>query len=638
MPVPPSFLRFVLFCSFLGWAALAADAKPTLPPDWSFKPVTGHPCLILGPEDKPAIRARLERAFGSVDRIGDRDVAVFLAGDEAAKKRATAEFIDYWKQYSSRWRKDNLEDRPDWIDGVALRGVRRSLLRYDLVASYGYLTADQTREFRDALVRAVEFAIGHDSAHPRLTTNEAFRTMNIWTDTVAAAGLTGLAFPELPQARDWVEFAVREINGQLDRYVWDGCWHESPRYHCAMLEITGVFFAVLERRTGVCLFGNSHYKAMLDWPTRFQTPLDRVAGSALGHPEGVALLPGIGDSSWAPDSLAVPALFASHYTRTDPGLAGRIMWTWQRAGRPWNGDSVEWSRILLDPDVPAVPASLGSDVSPGKGYVVMRSGFDTPGEVWFLLRCGKASRSTYHDHDDWNAFNIYAYGAPLALDSASGAYSDPSHLHWSTRAVAHNTVVFGGRAQTWRDGRIVSWTTGPSFDYSVTDATLPADVGKFIRHVLFVKPSYFVIWDEISAIDPAEWMLHTPATTFEWSPHAVRCITPWQADLDIQVVWPAAPLNPGTQKGRYSDWTAKEKQRDPHPFQYQDYFSIPNPPSRDFLVVLHPAKPGEPALAVKDLGRPGHPQLEITLGQRVDRIELAPGGPTVLLGGVAKRE
>jgi len=613
-------------------SGLLGKAAPELPADWKLPPAAEYPCLIFGREDVPAIKARLIKEFGSLDKIGDRNLEVFLVGDEAAKRQATADFIKYWKNYSTRWRKDNLEDRPDWIDGVALRGVRRSLMLYDVVASYGYLTAEQTREYRDAMVRGVEFAIGRDSAHPRITTSDKFRTMNIWTDIATAAGLIGLAFPELPQARNWIEFAVREINLQFSQYVWDGCWHESPRYHAATLEIVGVFYHVLARRTGVDLFSHREFKAMLDWPVRFQTPPDRVAGATLGHPEGVVLLPGIGDSSWVAHSFGVPAMFAPHYARTDPHFAARLMWAWQRAGRPFDGDSVEWARVLIDPTIAAEPQLLGSDTSPGKGYVVMRSGFNTPQEVWMLLRCGNATRSPSHDNADWNAFNLYADGVPLALDSGSGAYSDPRHKAWHDKAVAHNTVVFGGRSQERRDGKILAWLTRPELDYSVSDASVAAGVEKFVRHMLFVKPGYFVIWDEIAAKETSAWMLHTPATKFDWSEHGVRCITPWQADLDVKVVWPATPLQPGTEKGKYSDWKENQKQRDPHPFQYQDYFGISNAPGRDFLVVLHPTRPGEPALQVRDVGGPGHPALEISIGGRTDRIELNAGGGTVRLG------
>jgi hypothetical protein len=100
----------------------------------------------------------------------------------------------------------------------------------------------------------------------------------------------------------------------------------------------------------------------------------------------------------------------------------------------------------------------------------------------------------------------------------------------------------------------------------------------------------------------------------------------------VQVVWPTTPLKPGTEKGKYSVWKEDQKQRDPHPFQYQDYFGIPNEAGRDFLVVLHPAKPGVPPLAIRDVGQPDRPALEISDGTRTDRIELSARSAVVRLG------
>lgn len=608
-----------------------------LPANWSIRATTEHPNLIFSRAEAPAIKARLLAEFGAVKAFGDRDIEVFFSDDEIGKRAATTAFIAYWKDYAKRWREDNLSDHPLQgirMDGVALRGVRRTLLIYDVVASYGYLTAEQTREYRDTLVRSLEYPLGRDSAHPKITPGEKFRAMNIWTDVVTAAGLTALAFPEIPQARDWINLAVNEIDFQLSHYVWDGCWHESPRYHTAMIKIVGVFYEALERRTGIDLFQHPEFKAMLRWLIRFQTPLDLAAGSTLGHPEGVALLPGIGDSSWVRDPFGAAACFARHYTQTDPALAASIMWSWQRAGRPHSGDGIEWGKVLIDPLLAGKPEALGSDISAGKGYIVMRSGFATPQELWFLLRCGNATRSTSHDNADWNAFNLYAFGSPLALDSASGAYSDPLHKAWHDKAVAHNGVVFGDRSQERLDGKIIRWVTTPDYDYSVSDASIPAGVDQYTRHVLFVKPSYFVIWDEIKSDEPTTWMLHTPATQFSWSEHRVRCTTPWDAALDVHVIWPQTPLKPGTKKGKYSDWkqSTNQPQRDHHPFQYQDYFGIPNARGKNFLVVLHPVKPNTSPLEIRDLGDAKSPSLEISQSGRVDRIQLTATGGSLQIG------
>lgn len=106
-----------------------------------------------------------------------------------------------------------------------------------------------------------------------------------------------------------------------------------------------------------------------------------------------------------------------------------------------------------------------------------------------------------------------------------------------------------------------------------------------------------------------------------WRLIAFQFIAAARAD-DAPTLPPNWTLKPGTEKGKCSDWTETQKQRDPHPFQYQDYIGIPNQPGRVFLVVLRPAKPGAPALKIQDVGGAGRSALEITDSTRTDRIEL----------------
>jgi hypothetical protein len=268
----------------------------------------------------------------------------------------------------------------------------------------------------------------------------------------------------------------------------------------------------------------------------------------------------------------------------------------------------------------------------------MRSGFNTPDELWFLLHCGRRSL-TGHDHADWNSFNLYAFGYPLALDSGSGAYKSPMHKAWNDKAVAHNTVIFGDRSQERSDGKLLIFASKPEADYSVTDASVPAGVPQYLRTVVFVKPDYFVIWDQIKADEPASWIIHTTATDFQWSEHKVRCITPWQVNLDVHVVLPETPLKPGVEKGSFEI----DEHRNDLPFLYQNYFKIPNAPGANFLTVLHPLKPGTLPLTIKRSGTSANPVLTITRGAQHDRLELREGhvaitrtGPvqaSVVLGG-----
>ena len=59
------------------------------------------------------------------------------------------------------------------------------------------------------------------------------------------------------------------------------------------------------------------------------------------------------------------------------------MWAWQRGGQSDSVGHVEWAEVLIDPSLRAQPQTLASDSSPGKGYILMRSGFDTPMNAGF---------------------------------------------------------------------------------------------------------------------------------------------------------------------------------------------------------------------------------------------------------------
>ena len=599
-----------------------------MPEGWKLPPITQHPCLLFGPEEFPVLRTNLVAEFGSLEHIGDETLTACLAGNAPSRRKATEDFITSWKSYSRRWAKENL-DRPK-PDGVSMRGIWRCIYLYDIVDGFGLLSEAQRNEFRDRVVQAIHWSLGPDKGHRRVPLNSGWRSMNIYSDVVIAGGTVGLAFPDLPEARDWIELATGELDWQLDNAVWDGAWNESPRYQAHVLKTAGLYFQSLKRRTGVDMFQHPTYQAMLDWLVRFETPPDRAAGNTLGRAAGVALIPGIGDSSWTEVPLGLCAMFAPQYAQNDPHFAARLMWAWNRGGRPYDGayggDGLEWARVLINPLLTGEPQSLGSDSSAGKGYVVMRGGVDEPDEVWFLLRCGRRTLAG-HDHADWNAFNLYAFGYPLALDAGSGIYSQPEHKAWHDKAIAHNTVVFGGRSQERRDGKILTFVTRPEADYSVSDASVPAGVEKFDRHVLFVKPDYFVIWDEIKARERAAWTMHTTATDFIWSEHGVRCTTPWQTELDVHVVLPDAPLKPGVKKGRFGAWTEENGTKDnPLPFYHEDYFQIPNAAGENFLTILHPRKPGQAALTFQRGGTAAAPVLEITCGEQKDRVELGSEG------------
>ncbi len=121
-----------------------------------------------------------------------------------------------------------------------------------------------------------------------------------------------------------------------------------------------------------------------------------------------------------------------------------------------------------------------------------------------------------HQHADQNSFVINAYGDKLAID---GGYYDhwgsPHFRGYSTLTQAHNTIMVNGRGQSVRtdgaDGRITGYFDSPNFGYVAGDASgakvYNGLLTRFDRQIVFVKPDYVVIFDQLEAPEPS---------TFTW--------------------------------------------------------------------------------------------------------------------------
>lgn len=599
------------------------------------RPVENYPGLILRAEMYDIYKQRFEVLPVNSPAKKNKIVKAMFSDSETDKKNATAEFISYWKDYASRWIRETLE-RPE-PDGVSLRGVWRCIHLYDIVKSFGYLKTGEENDFRTALVQAIKWAIGTDSKNPRIP-DDYFRSGNIYTDVYLAAGLVGLTFYDQPQSKDWVNYALAELKWQLSHSVWDGCWHETPRYHAYTMKLMGQFMEVLYNRTGIDMFQHEKNKELAYWFVRFNSPRDKVAGLNVGIADGVKLFPGLGDAAWG-ENLAPVNQYASHYAKTDPKLSAELMWLWSLSGYMYSEEPV--LDLLIDRSLPVTaPQNMGSDICPQRGYILMRDKFETDDEIWFLLKCGKTSM---HDHADKNSFSLIAYGTPMALDAGAADYNDPGHKNWNKKSISHNIVTFRNKGETdinkydsqnATDGIIVHWDSQNDMDYSVTDASKAAKVSKYMREVIFVKPDYFVIRDQVNAAAGKEavWMMQTPCDDIQWEEHNIYCRNFWGTALDVHVVSPSTVLAKHQSPGHFGTWTEERPDRNTtiYPFKYQQTIQFPAPATGNIVTVLHPMKDGTKRLSIAS--RNNGQILNITKDGRQDQILFTEKGINVTIG------
>jgi hypothetical protein len=336
-------------------------------------------------------------------------------------------------------------------------------------------------------------------------------------------------------------------------------------------------------------------------------------------------------------------MYARQYATTDPAFSKRLMWMWRRAGSPYhNGQFGLEFPILADPGLSDAPQTLGSDLCRKFGYVLMRSGFNTPDETVVYMRGGE--RGILHPRADLGSIDLFSQGIPLALGSESGPYGPGPDIEWNRSQVSNNDVVFGGKPRDRKEcsGKIDAFFTDSQVDYAVADCSRPAskivplpESFRWRRHLLLVKnPDYLVVWDEISSSMPSEWFLHTTAEKLIWTKNLITSHTAYNADLDIHVLSPCEPLVSNEKEGRFGaamedpqnpgKWKGKE---DPYPFNTLKFFSIPAKAGEDFITVLHPRKPdGAPLTAALVSSTKERNTLKITHGGKIDMVTLGIDG------------
>jgi hypothetical protein len=211
----------------------------------------------------------------------------------------------------------------------------------------------------------------------------------------------------------------------------------------------------------------------------------------------------------------------------------------------------------------ALPAFTSRNMS-ASGFAVMRS--DWTREARYL----SVNYGPYggpHTHNDLLDFELYAYGVPLAVDAGIGAtYDDPIHEEWYRSSRAHNMVVVNGRnlRREGNRGENVVWAATDPVEY------FGASHGGYegIRHhrsILFVKPDYWVVDDQIEGAretDTLSWYLHTPTRVlpyqkgFQSTSSPGITILPAQTDLHTGVGqgWAASASDPLPARTELVSW------------------------------------------------------------------------------------
>jgi hypothetical protein len=181
-----------------------------------------------------------------------------------------------------------------------------------------------------------------------------------------------------------------------------------------------------------------------------------------------------------------------------------------------------WAKArLLGKDTPA-EAGKPTETSvsfPASGFTFMRSDWSKDAR-YMLINHGPSGGG--HSHADSLSFELHAFGQACAIDSGIGyTYDDPHHRPWYVRTRAHNMLMIDDDDLDRKaaEGRDVLWTTLKGLDFfAATHNGYLASKGiAHRRHIVFVKPDYWLIYDVLTKPGPSglgpwslSWNLHSP--------------------------------------------------------------------------------------------------------------------------------
>lgn len=462
---------------------------------------------------------------------------------------------------------------------------------YDLL--YEHLTEDERSQIRRALI---EKQIVPTYKEYFLDNRAMANTSNWISHTVGGALIAASAIADDVTPQESAGKFDLYVNGLLMKieahmtasYLPDGSYGEGISYQEFDLETLAPMINAVDRSLGVDYWNTTHVKDSL-----------RYALYTLTEPREAS--PDMGDTHPSAGHGISPIIYRSK----DPVLR----WFYSRFDRPslqqfiFYDDSVQ-------PQSPAAAAIPTSTIFEDKGNAVFRTGWEKD-SITMLFRAGP---NFNHHHADQGSFLITAFGEPLVTEAGwSDYYKDPYYATFFTQAIGHNTVLVDGNpeSQTIPDTpqfkalddypRITDSITSEFYDGVGSDLTsvYPDTIGRYTRRIVFLKPHYFVICDDLKTRKETarfDFLLHLPNRAGIKVDGSTAIYQGKNAALGVRSFEPAdAVLNVEDGRIPYHIFSARTPAETPLQPAYLEFTTGTPVSDMQFLTAVVPAKTAEGA-------------------------------------------
>ncbi len=298
-----------------------------------------------------------------------------------------------------------------------------------------------------------------------------------------------LTFPEFKESRSWLDAArkVMEEHMQRDVYEDGGYLERTPGYGYGVFNH---FYRYL------LLF--QHIAREKSYVAKYRTLLEKMVEF------NVLTMSPLGTNCPFNDSFrsSVVDFVYKHGKELNRGDFLRPIW-------PLLSEQQRMDLVTK----PALPKVTSVNLADSR-FAVMRSGW-TEDALMMIINYGPPAN---HHHYDILDFEIYAHGKAIAVDAGIGprGYDDELHLSWYRATPSHNMVMVNDTSidRGEAEGKDVIWAAQQFIDYfAASHSGYEKSWGvRNRRHVVFVKPCYWVIYDEIDSREGGQkldWLFHS---------------------------------------------------------------------------------------------------------------------------------
>ena len=369
----------------------------------------------------------------------------------------------------------------------------------------------------------------------------------------SALGLAALALEgETRDAQPWLELASRhaKLHQALLQGIADGTWHEGTTLQTSMLGMSLPFLYNVRKLKGIDYIAHTYYKAFSSWMLYNRLP--QSTRGVMGHGDTQR------DSSPGRHYEILSFIAGEYRNGHAQWLIEQLAAMRPRAPKIWHAPWSVFEFLFHDP--------LVFSTNPGNrplshtfadlSGVIWRTGWG-PQDLVLALKTGahggRFAQTTFveeqypwntnlsidydgdgigfdavHDHEDTNTFSLWKGNIQLTGELTGDSDAHPMY----SRTSVHNSILIDGKGQIrppatisgtkHSDGRLEAVYLSDHFNYLLADATnryrtfdaetaAASNIAQRIkRHVLFVKPAYLIMIDDIAAENPHEyaWVAH----------------------------------------------------------------------------------------------------------------------------------